>query len=100
MKKYLVLLALLALVPMMANADVSVKDTTSPEFIRNQGYSDDVNRIIQIKTKDPATPIAKEKDSKLKKFGWYLLENIDPSVDRPGKFADHNINMGPSIEDL
>ena len=100
LNKYLAIIAVLAVVPVAANADVSVKDTTSYEFIHNQGYSDEVHRIIEVKTKDPATPIAKETDSKMKKFGWYLLETIDPSVNRPGKFVDHSTNFSPSIDDL
>ena len=69
MKKYAVLLGLLALVPACANAEISVKDTVSPEFIHNQGYSSEVSRIIDVKTKDPVTPIPAEKDSVWKKFG-------------------------------
>jgi len=100
LKKYLILATLLVFVPVVANADVSVKDTTSYEFIRNQGYSDEVHRIIQVKTKDPATPVPKETASKAKKFGWYLYDVVDPSVNKPNKFVDHNINYNPSIGDL
>lgn len=98
LKKYLLVAVLATLTPVAANADLSVKDTTSYEFIRNQGYSDEVHRIIEVKTKDPATPVAKE--NKSKKLGWYLLKTIDPTVNKPGQFVDHNINYGPSVDDL
>lgn len=100
MKKYLILFGLLVLVPVVANAEVSVKDTTSPEFIKNQGYSSEVSRLIEIKTKDPATPITKEETSRMKKLGHYLLNVIDPAYEKKNTFGDHNIRYSPTIDDL
>lgn len=102
LKKYLVLFGVLMLAPVCANAEITVKDTTSPEFIYNSGYSNEMNRIIDIKTKNPVSPIpAKEENYARKNFGWYVYENLlDPAVDRPNSFADHNINFGNSIDDL
>ncbi len=101
LKKYIVALGVIACVPAFANAEIVVKDTISPEFIHNQGYSDEVSRIIEVKTKDPATPIpVKEKKDKMKNFGWYVLETIDPAVDRPGNFVNHNSKFSNSIDDL
>lgn len=100
-KRYLVALAVFASVPAFASAEVVVKDTISPEFIYNQGYSDEVSRIIKVKTVDPATPIpVEEASTKAKNFGWYVREIIDPAVDRPGNFVNHNTNFGNSIDDL
>lgn len=99
--KYSVLAGALLLIPMCANAEVTVKDTTSPEFIYNAGYSKELSRIIDVKTKNPATPIpVAEKGDKAKNFKWYLWEFIDPAVDRPHQFADHDIKFGNSIDDL
>ena len=100
MKKYFILIALIAFAPLMASAEVSVKDTTSPEFIKNQGYSSEVSRLIEIKTKDPATPIAKEGPSKIKRFGNYLLNVVDPAYEKKNTFGQHDINYSPSIDDL
>lgn len=102
LRKYLVLAGVLMLIPACANAEISVKDTTSAEFIYNAGYSTDMKRIIDVKTKNPATPIpAKEENYARKNFGWYVLENLlDPAVDRPHSFADHDIPMYNSIDDL
>lgn len=101
MKKYAVLLGLLALVPSFALAEVTVKDTTSPEFIHNQGYSNEISRIIEVKTKDPATPIpAQEKQSVWKSIGWTLLETLDPTVDRPGTYVNHDTKYHSTLEDL
>lgn len=98
--KYLLMGAVAAMLPLCANADVSVKDTTSPEFIHNAGYSDEVSRIIEVRTKDPATPIPAEVQTKKSKFGWWFLETINPNVNRPGKFVDHNIKFEDNIDCL
>ena len=52
--KYSMLVGALCLVSMTVNAEITVKDTTSPEFIHNSGYSSEVSRIIDVKTKDYA----------------------------------------------
>lgn len=99
--KYLGILAALLAFPAMTNAEIVVKDTVTPEFIYNQGYSDEVSRLIQVKTVNPNKPIpAPEEDAKMKNFGWYLLETLDPAVDRPGNFANHNTKQHSSIDDL
>ena len=91
--KYVLLAAALAFVPVCAQAELSVKDTTSPEFIHNQGYSTEISRIIDVKTVDPMTPIAvKEpsKNDKWKAFGWAMLETIDPYYGRENDFVNHD----------
>lgn len=90
--KYALLTAVLVIAPLCANAELSVKDTTSPEFIHNQGYSPEISRIIDVKTVDPLTPIPAEetgKNAKWKKFGWVLLETLDPSYSRDTDFVNH-----------
>lgn len=99
-RKYLLMGAIVAMLPLCANAEVSVKDTTSPEFIHNSGYSTEVSRIIEVKTKDPATPIPAEVQSKKNKFGWWFLETVNPNVNRPGKFVDHDIKYDDNIDCL
>lgn len=100
--KYFVLGAVLTLIPACSFAgDISVKDTTSPEFIQNQGYSSEVSRIIEVKTKDLSTPLSTEKPSNWVRFGRYVRETIDPSYAPPGKFVDHNTRFESStIDDL
>lgn len=99
-KKYFVLAAIAALIPACANADITVKDTTSPEFIQNQGYSAEVSRIIDVKTKDLSTPLSTEQPSVWKRFGYYVRETINPAYDKPGKYVNHDTRFNPSIEDL
>ena len=100
-KKYLGLLVLILMIPASANAEIVVKDTVTPEFIHNQGYSKEVSRIIEAKTIDPNTPIAApEKNTQVKKFGWYVIKTLDPAIARPGDFVQHEIKQQVSIEDL
>ncbi len=99
-RKYLLMAVMVSALPLCANADVTVKDTTSPEFIHNQGYSSEVSRIIEVKTKDPATPIPAETQTRKAKFGWWLLETINPAVNRPGKFVEHNTKFDDNIDCL
>lgn len=100
LKKYFVVVGLMAFLPACAQAEITVKDTTSPEFIHNQGYSSEVSRIIKLKTRDPATPIPQEtRKTVIKKVGWTLLETLDPTVDR-GQFANHETKYFNSVDDL
>lgn len=100
-KKYFILLGLIAFLPACAVAEITVKETTSPEFIYNQGYSSEVSRIIKIKTKDPATPIPVEtRQTVWKKTGWKLLETLDPTVDSGTKFLNHDTKYFNSVDDL
>ena len=100
--KYFVLCSVLAFAPVCAYAsDITVKDTTSPEFIQNQGYSSEVSRIIEVKTKDLSTPLSTEKPSVWKKFGNYVRETIDPTYTPSGKFVNHEIDYsGSKLDDL
>ena len=99
--KYSVITGMLLTASLAANAAVTVEETTTPEFIHNAGYSSEISRIIDVKTKDPSTPIpAETKKDKTKNFGWYVMQTIDPAVNRPHSFADHQIKYGRSMDDL
>ena len=99
--KYLALFSFLALVPTVVSAEITVKDTVTPEFIRNAGYSSEVSRVIEVTTRDYATPIPVEtKKDKVNKFRWYLWQTVDPAVNRPNSFVNHDIKYHNSIDDL
>ena len=103
LKKYSLLLSLMLLIPACAQSSyVTVKDTISPEFIRNQGYSTEVSRIIEVKTKDPATPLSREKESVWKTWGKGIVKVINPAWEAGYEFPSHDINykMNTTIEDL
>ncbi len=116
MKKLLVLIGLLAVVP-SAQASIGVtestetpqmtiKDMSSAEFFHNQGYSSEIYRINELRSRSPLTPIPIEEKrdnpfvTGLKKVGWQFLEDFDPTIDH-ANFADHNIRYGGvTVDDL
>lgn len=116
MKKLLVLIGMLAIVPCAhasigvsensQSPDITVKDTGSCEFLRNQGYSTEIYRINEIRSRNPLTPIPVEEKrqspfvSGLKKVGWQFLEDLDPTIDH-SNFAEHDIRYGGvTVDDL
>ena len=104
MKKFLficfALLALNATVCPNANAEITVKDYMSYEFLNTQGYSPDMLRLVEInKAKTfgetlpnywPSNPIKRA----IRKFTAY----IDPAEDY-GDFGMHKIYMRSTTRD-
>lgn len=106
MKKRLIILILTGLFIAPAYAELTVKDTTSTEFMKNQGYS---SALVQTTQKsiarsngEPLTePVEKEYYNQpvvkaVRKFFMY----IDPALDDHSFMNDHNIHTAPSYEDL
>lgn len=106
MKKRVLILTLIASFALPAFAELTVKDTTSIEFMKNQGYS---SALVQTTQKsvarangEPLTePVEKEYYNQpvikaVRRFFMY----IDPSYDDHSFVNDHNIKTSPSYEDL
>lgn len=97
--KKLIISTLIAAAASIALPSLSVVDTDrllSEEYLRNQGYSPETIRMINLKRVDPYAP-RKEKEeqttpvSYMKKFWQY----IDPAVDNE-RFGEGIIN--PSVD--
>lgn len=117
MKKIFILFGMLVLTPCCTMAavtaeqntkapDITVKDTTSLEFIRNQGYSSEVHRLIEVRNVNPLTPIPVEEkrgnyfSEGAKKVGHRVLETIDPTLEDK-HFGSRDINYsGVTVDDL
>ncbi len=106
MKKRLLTLILTALCVLPAYAELTVKDTTNPDFMKNQGYSSSLVQTTQ-KTMarangEPLTePIEKEYYNQpvikaVRRFFMY----IDPAYDDHSFVNDYNIKTSPSYDDL
>lgn len=84
---------------------LSPGSTTTDEFLFNQGYSDEVGRLIEIRTKDPMAPIEGrdydyERSWNWRKIGNKVAETFDPTMDTK-HFGERNIHYGGvSVEDL
>ncbi len=101
MKKYFVLFGLLALVPMCAQAEITPADTTNPVFMKNQGYSDEAARLIELRSKDPLAPEpVKEKDTVWKGIGKKFIYTVDPTFEHT-PFGNHNTEFKHmTVDDL
>jgi len=80
-----------------AQAEITVKDYMSINFLDKQGYSDDTLKIVETnKAKTfgelPPEPIYKNKFHKAYKL---MMNYIDPAQD-DGYFGNHQIKMHPS----
>lgn len=106
MKKRLLILTLTTLCILPACAELTVKDSTNPEFMKNQGYSSALvkttQKTIARANGEPLTePIEKEYYNQpvvkaVRRFFMY----IDPSYDDHSFVNDHNIKTSPSYDDL
>ena len=106
MKKRLLILTLTALFTLPAYAELTVKDTTNPGFMKNQGYSSSfvqtTQKSIARANGEPLTePIEKEYYNQpvikaVRRFFMY----IDPAYDDHSYMNDHNIKTSPSYDDL
>ena len=106
MKKRLIILILTGLFIAPAYAELTVKDTTSREYLKNQGYSEvfinSAQKSAARANGEPlAEPIEKEYYNQpvvkaVRKFFMY----IDPALDDHSFMNDHNIHPAANYEDL
>ena len=106
MKKSLLILMLTAFISIPAFAELTVDDTSSPEYLKNNGYSSaltvTVNKAKAQANGEPLTePIEKEQyNQPFVKFVRKVFMYIDPSLDDHSFMNDHDIHTSPSFHDL
>ena len=104
--KKLLLLAIVMAVPLMANAAISVDDTTNPAVIRNSGYSAQTADAVSVNkaranheefyTKDE---MAFKKENFFVKFWRKLYVYADPAAE-DYSFYHHDTATTPSYKDF
>lgn len=104
--KKLLLLAIAMSVPVMANAMISVDDTTNPAVLRNSGFSAQTSDAVSVSksranyeqyyTKDEA---AFKKQNKFVRFWRKLYVYTDPAAE-DYSFYHHDTDTTPSYTDL
>ena len=100
MKKYFVLLAILTVAPLAANAEMTTDQMNTEEFMRNQNFSSEAYRIMQIGHKNPMTPVKNEEKGFWKGIGKTILFTVDPTYDY-AKFGEHSIEYKhKTVDDL
>ncbi len=107
MKTKLLLIALLAItVQMQSQAAISVDQASSPEYLRNKGFSGQTADMITVSkaraigeeyyTKDE---LAFKKQNKFVRFWRKLYVYTDPAAE-DYSFYHHETNTVPSYQDL
>lgn len=101
MKKIMLLLAIIMMgAAGMANAEISVKDYMSYEFLDTQGYSGDMLKLVEInKAKTFGERIPSHWSSNKIQRGWQKFwAYFDPAEDY-GDFGEHDIKMRSTVWD-
>ena len=103
MKKKLILTAILLSVSLPSMAIITSEETCNEEILKNRGYSEQMARLVTIKSAQAAgevPEIADEPDYR-KKFNWVRKFFIyaDPALEEDS-FLRHNIHPVPSVHDL
>ena len=104
--KKLLLIAIAALIPSIAQAAVSVDQVTNPEVMLNNGYSKQTSDIVNI-SKARATgqeyytndEKAFQKQNRFVRFWRKLYVYTDPAAE-DYSFYHHNTDTTPSYTDL
>ena len=106
MKKKFVILGLISLFMLPAYAELTVKDTVSPEYLKNHGYSDAIinatqKSIAQSNGEALTDPVEKHYyNQPIVKFVRKFFMYLDPAYDDHSFMNDHNIHTSPHYEDL
>ena len=94
MKKIIMLIAFcLTMMPLIANAEVDSRFTSSTQFLTNIGYSPDAGRIVEVHTVDPYAPIEKKSLTAQEKF-WRIVNYFEP-----GEYDDWDFPSHRSVHD-
>lgn len=104
--KILLLAGLVAIAGIPANAELTVDDLSSREYLLNHGYSETMVDIIDLQKSNingekADIPIYHRYDNKPAIYKWIdkFFIYLDPALD-DGKFLKRNQNFSPSVEDL
>lgn len=98
MKKFIYILSFLFIGALTANAYVDSQFTSSEQFLKNSGYSNDAVKAVNFGKKDPYSPVEEKKDTRsiLRKIYNY----IDPCSETDRAFPTHEINPRNNWQDL
>ena len=104
--KFLLTLAILSIMAIPANAELTVDDVTSREYLRNYGYSHSTIDILELKKgsingEKVYLPRDVAEESKPALFRWFhkWAAYIDPALDE-GKYLREDTVFYPSTNDL
>ena len=104
--KKLLLIAIAAMIPTMANAAISVDESTSPAVLRNNGFSAQTTDMVNVakarangQTYYTADETAFKKQNKFVRFWRKLYVYTDPAAE-DYSFYHHDNDTVPKYTDL
>lgn len=106
MKKRFLITGLLILSALPSFAELTVEDTTAPEFMKNSGYSQaTINATQKVVAQSNGEPLAEPVENKFYtnpavKFVRRVFMYIDPALDDHSFMNDHDIKTSPRFDDL
>lgn len=103
MKKSLILSTMLLMAAIPAVASVDVRETTTPEYMYNGGYSSEAIRLIQYnKAYANGENLRALEQEKVRRRNFFVkfMDYLDPGRD-DGKYMNRDLEMqNPNYEDL
>lgn len=106
MKKLILALSCLLLVPNVCGAVITDRELSSPENIINSGYSADMADMVQLgkarataKEFNSIKPVKRCNRTPFGRFCRRCLQYLDPALD-DDSFYYHDVIMEPSTKDL
>ena len=104
-RNLLLVLALFVAISIPVSATLSVKESTEPEYLINNGYSEaTAEEVMIMKNRINGKPVEplydkKEYNNKFVRFWRNVCSYIDPAADSDERLH-HDIHMSPSFKDL
>ena len=103
MRRNLLFLALFAAFCIQANATVTVREATEPDYVINSGYSEATAEDVFVQKNrangKPAEPLYNKKQNVVVKFIKGFYSYVDPGLDESDRIH-HDIKRNPSYTDL
>lgn len=106
MKKRFLITGLLILFALPSFAELTVEDTVSQDYMKNNGYSQaTINATKKLTAQANGEPLAEAEENKIYrnpavKFVRRVFMYIDPSLDDHSFMNDHEIHTSPRFDDL
>lgn len=106
MERKFLITCLLMLFALPTFAELTVEDTVSPEYLKNNGYSQaTINATQKSIAQSNGEPLAEPIENRayqnpVIKFVRRVFMYVDPSLDDHSFMNDHEIHTSPNFNDL
>ncbi len=102
-RNLLLVLALFTALCFQVNAEMTVEQTTDPEYLINNGYSEvQAEEVLIMKNRaagKPCEPLYEKNNNKFVRFLKNCYSYLDPAADSEERYH-HDVKMSPHYTDL